>query len=115
MVDDLFFSVKITDAAKRNSLPVDFVKSEKDALEKAAQHPVLIILDLNAKSLDPLEFATKLKSDPALKSISVVAYLSHVQGELKQRAHNAGIDIVLPRSAFSQNLVQILKRHSEHS
>jgi hypothetical protein len=35
-----------------------------------------------------------------------------VQGELKQAAQEAGCDMVMARSAFSQNLQQILKRHS---
>jgi hypothetical protein len=35
-----------------------------------------------------------------------------VQGELKQKAHETGCDMVLARSAFSQNLQQIMKRHS---
>jgi len=111
-VDDLFFAVKITEAAKRTGLDVEFVKTEKDALEKAGQNPLLIILDLNTKALPPLELASKLKSDPALKSIPVIAYLSHVQGELKQQAHDAGLEMVMPRSAFSLNLPQILKRYA---
>jgi hypothetical protein len=53
-----------------------------------------------------------LKNSAELKGISVLGYLSHVQGELKQKAHETGCDMVLARSAFSQNLQQILKRHS---
>jgi hypothetical protein len=34
-----------------------------------------------------------------------------VQGELKMKAQEAGCDMVVPRSAFSQNLAQILRRH----
>jgi len=32
-------------------------------------------------------------------------------GDLKQKAHEVGCDMVLPRSAFSQNLPQLLRRH----
>jgi hypothetical protein len=35
-----------------------------------------------------------------------------VQGELKQAAQEAGCYMVLARSAFSQNLSQIMKRHA---
>jgi len=34
-----------------------------------------------------------------------------VQGELKQKAQEAGCDVVMPRSAFSQTLPQLLRRH----
>ena len=111
-VGDLMFTVKINDAAKRAGLSVDFVKSEQDVLEKAADHPAVIILDLNCQTLDPLKVITRIKQDSELKRISLIGYLSHVQGELKRQAHDAGCDIVMMRSAFSQNLPQILKRHA---
>jgi PleD family two-component response regulator len=113
VVEDLLFTVKISDAAKRTGLEVEFLKSEHDVLEKATQEkPLLIILDLNFGAVQPLKLITKLKSNGDLKPISVIGYLSHVQGELKQQAQEAGANIVMARSAFSQNLQQILKRHS---
>jgi len=112
VVSDLFFSVKINDAAKRAGMTVEFVKDEKDALAKAQTKPTLIILDLNFESANPIDLISKLKANDELKNISLIGFLSHVQGELKQKAHEAGCDIVLARSAFSQNLPQILKRHS---
>ena len=112
VLEDLFFTVKINESAKRAGFPIQFVKSEKDVLEKAAEHPALIILDLNFSGIDPLGLIAKLKSSEATKAISLIGYLSHVQGDLKQAAHEAGCDMVLARSAFSQNLPQILKRHS---
>jgi PleD family two-component response regulator len=113
VVDDLLFTVKISDAAKRAGLDAEFVKSEKDVMEKAAEEkPLLIILDLNNNSVQPLELIVKLKSDGDLRHISLIGYLSHVQGELKQKAQEAGANIVMARSAFSQNLPQILKRHA---
>jgi CheY-like chemotaxis protein len=112
VLDDLFFTVKINESAKRAGLPVEFVKSEQDVLEKAKSHPALIILDLNYAGVDPLSLVQRLKSEPETRSISVLGYVSHVQGELKQKAHEAGCNMVLARSAFSQNLPQILKRHA---
>jgi len=113
VVDDLLFTVKINDAAKRAGLHVEFVKSERDVFEKVnAEKPLLIILDLNSNSVEPLALISKLKGDGDLKQISLIGYLSHVQGELKQKAQEAGANIVMARSAFSQNLQQILKRHA---
>jgi len=113
VVEDLMFTVKISDAAKRAGLDVEFVKSERDVIEKATQEkPLLIILDLNFSAVQPLKLISKVKSNGEMKQISVIGYLSHVQGELKQQAQEAGANIVMARSAFSQNLQQILKRHS---
>lgn len=112
VVEDLFFTVKINESAKRAGLTIEFVKSEKDALDKAKTKPPLIIVDLNFTGIDPIGLITKLKENKQTQSISLIGYLSHVQGELKQKAQEAGCDMVLARSAFSQNLTQILKRHA---
>lgn len=112
VLDDLFFTVKINEAAKRAGLAITFVKSEKDALEQAASHPTVVIIDLNCTCLDPLHLIRALKGDPVLSKIDVIGYVSHVQGELKQQAQEAGCNMVLARSAFSQNLPQIVKRHA---
>lgn len=114
VVDDLFFVVKINDLAKRAGLHAEFLKSEKDTIDKAnAENPVLVIVDLNGNSVQPVNLISKLKSDPATKGISVISFVSHVQGELKQQAQEAGANMVLARSAFSTSLPQILKRHAD--
>ena len=111
VLDDLLFTVKINEAAKRAGVAVHFVKSEPDALLQAAEAPALIIIDLNCTVLDPLRLIRELKSRDDLKQISLLGYVSHVEGERKRAAQQAGCDQVLPRSAFSQNLIRILQRH----
>lgn len=91
---------------------MEFVKSEVDAIDKARTTPALMILDLNCAAIDPLRLIGALKNDEATRSVPLLGYLSHVQGELKVQAQEAGCDTVLPRSAFSQNLPQILKRYA---
>jgi PleD family two-component response regulator len=113
VVEDLLFTDKISVAAKRAGLDVEFVKSERDVIDKAThEKPLLIILDLNFSAVQPLKLISKLKGNGEMKQISLIGYLSHVQGELKQQAQEAGANVVMARSAFSQNLPQILKRHS---
>lgn len=112
VVDDLMFTVKINDAAKRNGLEAVFLKSEKDVLDMVKEEPLLVILDLNSNSVQPLELISKLKSNGESKRISIIGFLSHIQGELKQQAQEAGANLVMTRSAFSTNLLQLLKRHT---
>jgi CheY-like chemotaxis protein len=88
------------------------VKDAKEVMERAQHKPSLIIFDLNFDAAQPLKLISKLKSKPETKGISLIGYLSHIQAELKQQAQEAGCDMVLARSAFSQNLPQIFKRHS---
>ena len=109
VVEDLFFTVKINESAKRAGVPIAFVKSQRDALDQA-EAASLIILDLNFAAIDPVDLIHKLKADPALAKTQLIGYVSHVQGDLKQAAQEAGCDMVLARSAFSQNLLQLLTR-----
>jgi PleD family two-component response regulator len=111
-VTDLFFSVKLTEAAKRAGMSLEFVKEPEALLEKAGLKPSLIIFDLNLESIDPVGLITRLKASPDTRGISLIGYLSHIQAELKQRAQGAGCDMVLARSAFSQNMPLIFKRHA---
>ena len=113
-VDDLFFQAKIQETARKLNVKVEFMKSERDLTERIKQNgeekPSLIIFDLNISSVKPLTLIPKLKNK-LKKGTSVIGFLSHVQGDLKLKAHEAGCDMVLPRSAFSQNLPQLLRRH----
>lgn len=113
VVDDLFFVTKIRETARRAGVAIEFASSEEAVLESAPNHPSLIIVDLNLNAAKPLQLISKLKSHPDFKQTSILAFVSHVQGELKQKAQKAGCDMVLARSSFSQNLPQILKRHAD--
>jgi CheY-like chemotaxis protein len=113
-VDDLFFMAKIQETARKLNVKVDFVKSEKEVMEMVAageEKPSLIIIDLNHHTVKPLTVIPKLKSK-FKKETNIIGFLSHLQGELKVKAQEVGCDMVLPRSAFSQNLPQLLRRHA---
>jgi hypothetical protein len=49
-----------------------------------------------------------LKSDEQLREVPLVGFFSHVQTELRRNALDAGFDQVLPRSAFSRDLPNLL-------
>ncbi|HSM87702.1 MAG TPA: hypothetical protein VLT16_16215 [Candidatus Limnocylindrales bacterium] len=113
-VDDLFFLAKIQEVSRKLNVKVEFVKTEKEIAEKAGENPEdkpsLIVVDLNSNSIKPVAMISKLRSK-FKKPTSIVGFVSHVQGDLKVKAQEAGCDVVMPRSAFSQNLPNILRRH----
>lgn len=113
-VDDLFFLAKIQEIGRKLNVKVEFVKTEKEIEEKTGEtpedKPSLVIVDLNSNSIKPLTIISKLKSR-FKKTTSIVGFVSHVQGDLKLKAQDAGCDVVMPRSAFSQTLPSLLRRH----
>jgi CheY-like chemotaxis protein len=113
-VDDLFFVAKIQETARKLNVKVDFLKSDQELLDRLERNgeekPSLIIFDLNSNTAKPLTLIPKLKS-MLKRQTSILGFVSHVQGDLKVKAQEAGCDTVMPRSAFSQNLPQLLRRH----
>ena len=116
-IEDLFVLAKIQETARKLGVKVSFVKAEKDIVAKLAEgaeedRPSLIVFDLNNANAKPLTLIPKIRTKLKKGKTSIIGFLSHLQGDLKVKAIEAGCDMVMPRSAFSQNLPQILKRHA---
>ena len=106
-VDDIFFIAKMRETAKQTGVALE-TAGTSEALAEAARTPgtSLLIVDLNARgSIEALE---KLRA--AGSALPVIAYFSHVQAELGERARAAGCEQVMPRSKFARELPEILIR-----
>lgn len=112
VLNDLMFTVKIQDAAKRAGMQAVFVKSPEEALAQARQNPTAILLDLNFTGAQPLQLIASLKNDELARQIPLLGFVSHVQSDLIQAARTCGCDTVMARSAFSQNLPAILQGYA---
>ena len=109
-VDDLFFAAKIRTTAEHVGVEVIFPRS-LEALSEACKQsaPALVIIDLHLQREDPFAIARSLKASEELRETPLVGFFSHVQVELQRRAEEAGFDRVLPRSAFTKHLPEILQ------
>ena len=109
IVDDLFFASKIRGTAEELGVRPRFARSVEVMLEAARRdQPALIICDLHSQKVDPMDLAKQLKADEELRSIPLLGFFSHVETELQHQAEQAGYDQVIPRSAFSRDLGEIL-------
>ena len=115
-IEDLFFQAKIQETARKLGIKVEFVKgSEKESVSRLTdlpegERPKLLVFDLNNANAKPMTLIPKLKNK-FKKATSIVGFLSHLQGDLKIKATEAGCDTVMPRSAFSQSLPNLLRRY----
>ena len=114
-IEDLFFLAKIQETSRKLGVKVEFVKGDKDVVTRIleapdGERPTLLVFDLNNLNAKPMtlipKFRTKFK-----KTVSIIGFLSHVQGDLKLKGVEAGCDVVMPRSAFSQSLPNLLRRY----
>ena len=114
-IDDLFVTAKIQETARKLGVKVEFVKGDKEATARItdapeAERPKLLVFDLNNLNAKPLSLIPKFKLK-FKKATSIIGFLSHLQGDLKLKAVEAGCDTVMPRSAFSQSLPNLLRRY----
>lgn len=115
-IEDLFFVAKINEISKKLGVKVEFVKSVDPILERGEddvpeeERPALVIMDLNNNNIKPLTLAPKIRAT-FKKSIDIIGFLNHLQGDLKVKAQEAGFNMVVPRSAFSQNLPNMMRRY----
>ena len=109
-VTDMFFAAKIRGTAEAVGVEVEFARTIEAAVEKAlANMPALVVADLHAPSPDPFALAERFKSHERLSELPLMGFCSHVETALQERARRAGFGRVLPRSAFSSRLPEILK------
>ena len=105
LVDDLFFQMKLAETAKQLGVAMKIATTSEALQAELAAAPRLVLVDLNARS-QPVEAVERMRA--AGNTTRVIAFFSHVQTELAQRARAAGCDEVLPRSSFTQKLAAIL-------
>jgi CheY-like chemotaxis protein len=111
VLDDLMFTSKIKTAAGQLGVAVTFARSADAALtQMRGAPPSLVILDLNNPRTTPLAIVAAMKQEPALAAIPTMGYASHVQTDVIEAARQAGVGEVLARSAFTQQLAEILTR-----
>jgi hypothetical protein len=114
-IEDLFFLAKIQETARKLGVKVEFVKGDKEVVTRIldspeGERPALLVFDLNNLGAKPMTLIPKFKTK-FKKAVSIIGFLSHLQGDLKMKGIEAGCDVVMPRSAFSQSLPNLLRRY----
>jgi hypothetical protein len=114
-IEDLFFQAKIQETSRKLGIKVEFLKGDKDSVQRLldlpeGEKPTLLVFDLNNLNAKPMTLIPKFKAK-LKKATSIVGFLNHLQGDLKAKAVEAGCDTVMPRSAFSQSLPNLLRRY----
>lgn len=111
LIDDLFFHAKVAETARLVGVELKIFSAAQPMLaEMEKETPKLVLLDLNAREDAISAIGAAKQMQPPGAEIPVIAFLSHVQTELAERARAAGCQEVMPRSLFTRNLATILAR-----
>jgi len=102
--DDLIFTSRIVGAGRDAGLTVKAARTVDALVSLAAQEqPTCVIVDLAFLGLNLLELLRRLHEACPHKP-RLVAYGAHVDAAGLHFARQAGCDVVLPRSAFVEQL-----------
>ena len=92
------------------------VTQATDGLEALArvreERPDVILMDLALPNMDGWEATRQLKSDPATRSIPVVALTAFAMRGDEEQARAAGCDDYLPKPARPAAIRDIVKKHA---
>jgi len=81
-------------------------KGEDGLAQAAAIRPGAILLDINLPDIDGYEVARRLKSDPALESIPIIAVTANALKGDAEKALAAGCDFYMSKPIQLQELWQ---------
>ncbi len=108
VVPDLFFATRIATAAAHLGIELESVAPAGLVETCRTRAPDLVIVDLHGGG-DPLGAVLALRASEA-RGVRVVGFHSHVDAAIREAALEAGVDEVLPRSAFTVRLALLLSR-----
>jgi hypothetical protein len=101
LAPDLFFAAKIQETLRAAGHFVD-VRATMDSAVEVAEGADVVVADLHAEDLDPALLRRRLPGK------AILGFYSHVDVEVKQRAEQAGFDLVVPRSRMAREMPELV-------
>jgi two-component system cell cycle response regulator DivK len=87
-------------------------ESGEEALAAVAkQRPDLILMDIQLPGMDGYEATRRIKADPALRSITIIAVTSYALSGEEQEARAAGCDEYVPKPYSPRQLLAKIRQY----
>ena len=110
LVPDLLFGSQVQGMLAAAGHDVRLVPSEAAVRDAIAGVEVLIV-DLTADTRGA-ELVESLRTEGELGPARTLAFYSHVEAEVRERAQAAGFDLVVPRSRMAREGAELVDRLS---
>jgi two-component system, cell cycle response regulator DivK len=92
----------------------EMMEAENGELALAAlakQRPDLILMDIQLPIMDGYEATRRIKADPALKSIPIIAVTSYALSGDEEKAREAGCDDFVPKPYSPRQLLAKVRQY----
>ena len=101
LVPDLLFGSRVQSMLAGAGHEVELVSAEADVREQIAGTDVLVV-DLTTDVVDGIGLVATLNAGGEMGGVRSLAFYSHVEAEVRERALAAGFDVVVPRSRMAR-------------
>jgi anti-anti-sigma regulatory factor len=91
-------------------LIADRPRLEQRLEDAAAPAAAALVVDLTDVELDGAAILESLAAEGKLDSMRTLAYYSHVDAAVRERAEEAGFDLVVPRSRMAREGAELVAR-----
>ena len=116
LVPDLMFGSRLMAAAEAAGIELELVGDAgavRDRLGAAGRGGWdLLVVDLTDAGLDGAGTVAELRTEGELAGVGVLGFYAHVDVAARERAEQAGFDLVVPRSRMARETVELLQRLS---
>jgi len=113
LVPDLLFGSQVQGMLAADH-EVELVGDEhrvRDLLgDAAAPVVVALVVDLTSDALDGPALVESLSAEGALAQIRTLGFYAHVDVSVRERAEEAGFDLVVPRSRMAREGAELVRR-----
>jgi DNA-binding response OmpR family regulator len=99
---DLMFGSRVEEALRAAGHEVTRYDVEDVARTAIDGGSDALVLDLTADEFDAAALVESLRTDGRLDGTVTVGFYPHVQQEVRRRADEAGVDVVVPRSRMAR-------------
>jgi CheY-like chemotaxis protein len=109
LIPDLLFGSKVQSALQAAGHEVDLIAGEVEAWDEVGGIDLLVI-DLTSPDVDGVELFETLATAGELHEVRTLGFFAHVEPDVRDRALQAGFDVVVPRSRMARDGAQLVDR-----
>ncbi len=109
LIPDLLFGSKVQSALQAAGHEVDLIAGEVEAWDEVGGIDLLVV-DLTSPDVDGVELFETLATGGELHEVRTLGFFAHVEPEVRDRALQAGFDVVVPRSRMAREGAQLVDR-----
>jgi CheY-like chemotaxis protein len=108
LIPDLLFGSKVQSALQTAGHEVDLITGELEAWDEVGGIDLLVI-DLTSPDVNGVELFETLASGGELHEVRSLGFFAHVEPEVRERALQAGFDLVVPRSRMAREGARLVE------